>query len=495
MERFYSMFSFPRQDAIAGTVVFLVSLPLCLGIAIACGMPPISGLLTGVIGGLVAPLISRAPLAVTGPAAGLTSVVLVEIALLGGLPQFLTAVSIAGVIQTLLGVFRLGRFSAIVPAAVIKGMLVSIGITIIVKQLPVALGSKAGPFQAMWEIHPGALLITVLSLVILYGWKKAPIGRVQFLPAALVAVLVAAFVSSFLAAFPGLALHDSEFVSIPGGGLGELWGALPRPDWTILSSSTVWISGLTIALVASMESLLSLQAIDRLDPFKRHSPPDRELIAQGVTCALSGLVGGLPVTAVIVRSGANVAAGGRERLSALVNGLWLLMAVLFLGTLLNRIPLACLAAILIHVGLSLCKPALFTEQKRLGIPQFLPFVVTIVAVLAMDLLKGVIVGIVAGVIFVLYQYVRGALVRSVEGDGSVLIRFRRDATFLVKPAMMDLLDELDDGARVTLDATDHYVDQDIKEALVAFLEDAQTRKLEVTLRGIELSGVGSGGGH
>jgi MFS superfamily sulfate permease-like transporter len=487
------MFSHPRQDFVAGTVVFLIALPLCMGIAIACGVSPLSGLVTGVIGGLVAPLISRAPLAVTGPAAGLTSVVLVEISRLGGVPSFLAAVALAGVMQALLGVFRLGRFSALVPAAVIKGMLASIGITIVLKQFPVAVGSKAGFFQALQEIHPGAFLVTAISLVVLYGWKKTPLARLQFLPAALVVVVLGTLLGTFFESIPTLALSASEFVSVPPGGFNELWGALPRPDWSGLSSSTVWISALTIALVASIETLLSIQAVDRLDPLKRHSPPDRELIAQGVTSALCGLAGGLPVTAVIVRSGANVSAGGRERLSAFVHGLWLLMAVLLLGPLLNRIPLACLAAVLIQVGLNLCKPALFTEQKRLGFPQFFPFALTIAAVLAMDLLKGVIVGIVVGVIFVLYQYVRGAIVRSIQGDGSVLIRFRRDATFLVKPAMMDLLDELDDGTRVVLDATDHYVDQDIREALVAFLEDAHTRKLDVTLRGIDLSGVGAGG--
>ncbi len=488
-----SILSYPRQDVVAGTVVFLIALPLCLGIAIACGVSPLSGLVTGAIAGLITPLISRSPLSVTGPAAGLTSVVLVEIARLGGISPFLTAVAIAGVIQVLLGVFRLGRYSALVPASVIKGMLASIGITIVLKQIPVAVGSKASIMQAMQDIHGGALLITSISLLILYGWKKTPLAKLQFLPAALVVVVLGSFLARFFQGHPALAVEASEFVNVPLGGLGELWGALPRPDWAVVSSSAVWTSALTIALVASIETLLSVQAVDRLDPLRRHSPPDRELIAQGVTGVFSGLAGGLPVTSVIVRSGANVSAGGRERLSALVHGVWLLMAVLFLGPLLNQIPLACLAAILIQVGLNLCKPALFTEQKRLGVAQFAPFVVTIAAVLALDLLKGVIVGIVVGVVFVLHQYVRGAVVKKLEADGTVLIRFRRDATFLVKPAMMDLLDELDDGTRLVLDATDHYVDQDIKEALVAFLEDAHSRKIEVTLKAIHLAGVGAGG--
>ncbi len=488
-----SILSYPRQDFVAGTVVFLIALPLCLGIAIACGVSPLSGLVTGAIAGLITPLISRSALSVTGPAAGLTSVVLVEIARLGGISPFLTAVAIAGVIQVLLGVFRLGRYSALVPASVIKGMLASIGITIVLKQIPVAVGSKAGIIEAMQDVHAGALLITVISLVVLYGWKKTPLAKLQFLPAALVVVVLGAVLAQLIQGNPVLAIEASEFVSVPLGGFGELWGALPRPDWAAVSNSAVWTSALTIALVASIETLLSVQAVDRLDPLKRHSPPDRELIAQGVTSTFSGLAGGLPVTSVIVRSGANVSAGGRERLSALVHGVWLLMAVLFLGPLLNQIPLACLAAVLIQVGLNLCKPALFNEQKRLGVAQFFPFAVTIAAVLALDLLRGVIVGIVVGVVFVLHQYVRGAMLQKVESDGTVLIRFRRDATFLVKPALMDLLDELDDGTRLVLDATEHYVDQDIKEALVAFLEDAHTRKIDVTLRGFDLAGVGAGG--
>lgn len=486
-----SMFSHPRQDAVAGTVVFLVALPLCLGIAIACGVPPISGLVTGVLGGLVAPLLSRAPLAVTGPAAGLTSVVLIEIARLGGIPAFLTALVIAGVIQAIMGVLRLGRFSALAPASVIKGMLASIGITIALKQIPAALGSKADLFQSLHEIHAGSLTVTLVSLLILYGWKKTPLRRIQFLPAALVVVVIGACFAVFLRGFPEFELQSSEFVNVPIGGLQDLFRALPRPDWSRLSDKVVWISGLTIALVASLETLLSIQAVDRLDPLRRHSPPDRELVAQGVTSALAGLAGGLPVTAVIVRSSANVAAGGRDRLATWVHGLWLLLALLFLGPLLNRIPLACLAAVLIQVGLNLCKPSLFREQKMLGTAQFVPFILTIGAVLWLGLLKGVTVGVVVGIGFVLNQYVRGAIGRRVESDGSVHIRFRRDATFLVKPGLMDLLDELEDGSRVVLDATDHYVDQDIREALAGFLEDAHARNIHVTVKGVQLNPAGA----
>jgi MFS superfamily sulfate permease-like transporter len=256
------------------------------------------------------------------------------------------------------------------------------------------------------------------------------------------------------------------------GGVTALWSALPRPDFSVIGSPAVWAAGATIAVVASIETLLSLQAVDRLDPLKRHSPPDRELLAQGAANAVSGFLGGLPVTAVIVRSGANVTAGGRERMSALVHGVLLLVAVLFAGPLLNRIPLAALAAVLIQVGLNLCKPALFTTQVKLGLTQLLPFALTITAVLALDLLKGVIVGIIIGIAFVLYENSKRAVVAERDGAGVWRMRFRRDGTFISKPGIVSTLDEVDDGEQVVIDGTGEYIDHDVKEVLATFVEDA-----------------------
>ncbi len=490
-----SIFSYPRQDFVAGVVVFLIALPLCLGIAIACGVPPLSGLVAGAVGGIVVPMLSRAPLSVSGPAAGLTSIVLAEISKLGSMGAFLTAVVIAGVLQLTLGLVRAGRFSALVPSSVIKGMLASIGITIVLKQLPVAVGVKGGLSDILGQFHAGAALITAISLVILYGWKKTPLAKIHFLPAALVVVVLGAVLAALFSSIQGLALLPQQFVEVPLGGIDGLASALARPDTSVLGSTEVWIAGLTIAVVASIETLLSLQAVDRLDPLKRHSPPDRELVAQGAANAISGLLGGLPLTSVIVRSGANVAAGGRERLSAMVHGVLLLLAVVFFAPLLNRIPLACLAAVLIQVGLNLCRPSMIRDQKGLGINQFLPFAITIAAVLALDLLKGVILGIVVGVFFVLRQNAEGALQKSVGSDGTVTVKFRRDATFLSKPALLQILDELTDGARLVIDGTGEYIDQDIKETLAGFMADAQSRKIEARLVGIDLSGAGAGGGH
>lgn len=490
-----SIFSNPKQDLVAGIVVFLIALPLCLGIAIACGVPPLSGLVAGVLGGVLVPLLGRAALSVSGPAAGLTSVVLAEISGLGSMGAFLTAVVIAGILQLLLGLLRAGRFSALVPSSVIKGMLAAIGITIVLKQLPVAVGVKGSLSDILGQSHPGAGLITAISLLILYGWKKTPLAKINFLPAALVVVVLGGIQASLLSLIPGWALLPQQFVDVPLGGLEGLASALPRPDASVLGSAEVWIAGLTIAVVASIETLLSVQAVDRLDPFKRHTPPDRELVAQGAANAVCGLLGGLPVTSVIVRSGANVAAGGRGRLSSIVHGLLLLLSVVFFAPLLNRIPLACLAAVLIQVGLNLCRPSMVRQQKGLGINQFLPFALTIVAVLALDLLKGVFLGVAAGVFFVLRENAIGALEKSVAADGTVSLKFRRDATFLSKPALLQILDDLDDGASLVIDGTERFVDQDIKETLAAFLADAESRKIDVSLVGFDLSGASTGSGH
>jgi MFS superfamily sulfate permease-like transporter len=489
-----SMFSHPKEDAVAGLVVFLVALPLCLGIAVACGVPPVSGLVAGIVGGLVVPWISRSALSVTGPAAGLTSIVLVEVQHLGGLSPFLAAVMIAGGLQFAFGLLRMGRFAALVPSAVIKGMLAAIGITIVWKQLPVAFGVTGGLGDIAAQLHTGAVVIAAVSLAILYGWKHTPLAKLKLLSPALVVVVVASALAAWFKALPGLTLADTHYVNVPLGSLSTLYAALPRPDMLAFGNPTVWMAGMTIAIVASIETLLSLQAVDRLDPLKRHSPPDRELLAQGAANAVSGFFGGLPVTAVIVRSGANVAAGAQERMSALLHGVLLLVAVVFAGSLLNTIPLACLAAVLIQVGLNLCKPALFTTQVKLGLTQLLPFAFTIGAVMALDLLKGVVVGILVGIGFVLYENAQRAVVAE-RADGVLRLRFRRDGTFVSKPGIVTALDGVDDGETVIIDGTGEYIDHDVKEVLATFLDDARHRNITVTLVGIDLGLATPGGGH
>jgi MFS superfamily sulfate permease-like transporter len=288
-------------------------------------------------------------------------------------------------------------------------------------------------------------------------------------------------------------LGADQFVSVPTGGFDGLRSALPLPDWSVLGSSGVWIAAATIAVVASIETLLSCQAVDRLDPLKRRTPPDRELVAQGVGNAISGALGGLPVTAVIVRSGANVAAGARERLSAIVHALLLLICVLALPDVLNHIPQACLAAVLVQVGLNLAKPSLFIEQRRLGMDQLVPFLVTIVAVLATDLLKGVVVGIVVGVVVALRKAATSSIERTDHPDGSITLRLRRDGTFIMKPALVDAFAAIPARARVTFDANGEPIDQDVREAIAGFVDDAPNRGISVSLVGVDLTGVTTGG--
>ena len=493
MTQSHSLFSTPRRDLIAGVVVFLVALPLCLGIAIASGASPVSGLVAGIVGGLVVPILSRSPLSVCGPAAGLAAIVLVQLQALGGIAPFLMAVVLAGVIQLAMGLLKAGRLSALVPGSVVKGMLAAIGITIVLKQLPVALGHAGGLFTAVGAPHFGALLIAAVALVILYGWKKTPLGRYPFLSPPLIAVLVGSVLAWLLGDGATMALQSAQYVDVPLGGFSALVEQLPRPDFAAITRADVWVAAGTIAVVASIETLLSLQAIDRLDPLRRRSPPDRELLAQGLGNAVSGLLGGLPITSVIVRSGANVAAGGRDRLSTIVHGLLLFVAVVFAGPLLERIPLAALAAVLIQVGLNLCKPSLFTTQWRLGFNQLVPFAVTIGAVMATDLLKGVIIGILVGIAFVLRQNAQDAVRANTDPDGTLRLRFRRDATFITKPALLSTLEQVADGGKVVIDATGEYVDHDVKEALAAFLADAHHRGVHVELIGVELGSIGPGG--
>jgi MFS superfamily sulfate permease-like transporter len=487
-----SLFATPRQDLIAGVVVFLVALPLCLAIAIASGAPPVSGVVAGIIGGLVVPIVSRSPLSVCGPAAGLSAIVLMQITALGGIATFLLAVVLAGAIQFVMGLVKAGRLSALVPSSVVKGMLAAIGITIVLKQLPYALGRTGALLDAVQSPHLGALLIAAVSLVILYGWKRTPLGRHPFLSPPLIAVLVGSLIA-WAIGDGSLALAPALFVDVPNGDLAALVAQLPGPDFTAIGRADVWIAAGTIAVVASIETLLSLQAIDRLDPRRRYSPPDRELLAQGLGNAVSGLCGGLPITSVIVRSGANVAAGGQDRLSTIVHGVLLFVAVVFAGDLLERIPLAALAAVLIQVGLNLAKPSLFATQTRLGVNQLLPFVVTIAAVMATDLLKGVVIGILVGIAFVLRQNAQDAVRATTDADGTLRLRFRRDATFITKPALLTALDEAVDGGQVVIDATGEYVDHDVKEAIAAFADDARHRGIRVELIGLDLGGIGPGG--
>lgn len=503
-----------RYDIPSGLVVFLVALPLCLGVALASGAPLLSGLVAGAIGGLVVPLISRAPLSVSGPAAGLAAIVSAGIANVGSLEAFCAATIIAGCIQVGLGAVRAGVIVSFIPSAVIRGMLAAIGLLLILKQVPHAIGydhenvanesflvaGEGNTFSlllhSLGAIEWGAFIVSLVSLGILLTWERVPaLKKLSFLPAALVVVVVGTALHMALGlAAPSLRLDAEHLVEVPVGGAPALIAELRFADLRAFTRPDVWLLGLTIGIVASLESLLSLDAIDRLDPWKRRSDPNRELLAQGVANTLSGIVGGIPVTSVIVRSSANVNAGGRTRMATFTHGALLLLAVLFLGPVLNMIPLAALATILVVTGYKLAKPSLFKAMYKLGAAQFVPFVVTVGAILFTDLLRGIIIGIVVGIGFTLRTSMQGGFSVTRREDGAYVIRFEKDIYFFHKAALMSALSTLPKGAVVIVDkgAAD-FIEYDVLEAIQDFRSVAP--KLGVQVKMHNVPSVRPLGGH
>ncbi|MGF6549822.1 SulP family inorganic anion transporter [Paraburkholderia youngii] len=492
-------FSALQRDVLAGTAVFLVALPLCLGIAHASGVDPFAGLVSGIIGGLVVAALSGSRLSVSGPAAGLVVIVVDGIARLGGFSAFLLAVLLSGVIQFGFGMLRAGRFAAYVPSPVIKGMLAAIGVLLILKQFPVALGLSGTAHSAhsaalatpLGPISLTAVLITLLSLAILAGWETRALRRfavVRIMPAPLAVVLlgIGATLALDLVA-PSLAPPAERRVALPSlESFAALQAVLASADFgprfAQLTNPDIWRVAITIAILASFETLLSLEAVEQIDPERRRAPPDRELKAQGVGNLIAGAIGGLPITAVIVRSSANVHAGAKSRLSAIVHGVLLLVSVFALTSVINLIPLACLAAILIFTGFKLAKPSLFAGLARQGFAPFAPFIVTVVGVLVTDLLIGIVLGILCSMLFALYANLRGPIVLAQHGD-HYLLSFRKDVSFLGKVPLKHYLQQIPDGATVIVDATRaDFVDHDVRELLDAFVADAPRRGITVDLR-------------
>jgi MFS superfamily sulfate permease-like transporter len=495
-----------KADIAAGLVVFLVALPLCLGVALASGAPLASGLISGVIGGLVVALISGSQLMVSGPAAGLTAIVATALATLGSWEAFLAAVVMAGVLQLGLGAIRAGIIGYFFPSSVIKGMLAAIGIILIMKQLPYALGQTAAASSfsegedgvlfgtlrsALSALTPAVLLISVASLALLTLWDKTRLKKLKVLPGPLAVVLFGTAVNELLRASGSpLALNADQLVTLPfsGGGPRELFGALSFPDWSVLSQKAVYTVAVTIALVASLETLLSLEATDKLDPYKREAPANRELVAQGVGNILAGLVGGLPLTGVIVRSSANIDAGGRTRFSAFSHGVFLLVAVATIPALLNRIPLAALAAILIYTGYKLAHPRQLRTAWRIGLDHFIPFTVTIVAILATDLLVGIMIGLAAGIFFVLranFQMAYHLQEENFHYSKTLRLVLAEETSFLNKASIVHTLNGIPAGSSVEIDGTRaQYIDYDVLEIIPNFKETAKLKNVALTLVGI-----------
>ena len=489
-----------KYDIPAGLVVFLVALPLCLGIALASNAPAVSGIVAGIAGGLVIPLVSRSQLSVSGPAAGLAAIVAISIGKLGSFETLALAVVLSGLLQILLGVLRAGVVAQYIPSPVIKGMLAAIGILLIFKQIPHAMGYDkedvarlsigfsnteeiAGALaHAGAELEGGALILALLSMGLLLLWEKnAALKSFFYLPGALVVVLVALLGNYLFARFaPSLALGPTHLVALPqGAGPAGFFASLPTPNWGAVMRADVWGVAVTLAIVASLETLLNVEAIDKLDPYHRHSPPNRELLAQGLGNLASGVFGGLPVTSVVVRSTAGLASGGRTRALAVVHGVLMLVAVLFAASVLNRIPLACLAAILLLTGYKLAKPAVFRSMYRLGSSQFVPFVVTVVGIVATDLLKGIAIGVLTSLVF----SVRRSLTRVldvVEEGGQMTIRLAKEAPFYARAKVAEALSRVPEGTRVVVDTGGaEFVDHDVMDAITTFEQTARRRNIEV----------------
>ncbi len=494
-----------KKDLPAGLVVFLVALPLCLGIAMASGAPLFAGILTGIIGGIVVSSISGSQLSVSGPAAGLTVIVFSAIASLGSYQTFLLAVVLAGFIQIILGFLKAGIIANYFPSSVIEGMLAAIGIILILKQLPHAVGydsdfegdesflqsDQSNTFSAIGDalnkFSYGAVIISLVSLLILIYWPK--LKKLSMIPAPVLVVGIGILFSALFQS-TSFALTPEQLVTIPVvNSFSEFTALFALPDFSQISNKAVWTVAFTIAIVASIETLLCIEAVDKIDPIKRVSPTNRELVAQGVGNITSGMLGGLPMTSVIVRSSVNVNSGGRTKMSAIFHGICLLMSILFIPLLLNMIPLACLAAILLVTGYKLARIDLFKKMWHHGRDQFIPFVVTIVAVVFTDLLKGVAIGMLVGIFYILRNNLRNPYFYKIEKNADkkiITIKLAQEVSFLNKAAIQKILMNIPKESDVIIDGTDaRYIDKDVLEIIDNFKHNAYTKATIVKLVNIK----------
>jgi MFS superfamily sulfate permease-like transporter len=511
MSKKINLFTYFKSDFASGLVVFLVALPLCLGIALASGAPLFSGIISGVIGGVVVGYLSQSHISVSGPAAGLTAIILTAITDLGAFDVFLTAVFIAGLIQLSLGFLKAGSISNYFPTNVIEGMLAGIGVIIIMKQLPHAFGYDSDfegdeaffqvdgdntfsyLFNVLNHVQLGAIIIAVVSIIILILWNKVPfLKSLKLIPGALVAVVVGVLLNEFfIKSGSSLAIGKEHLVSLPMPSTFEEFKAIIiTPNFAGIMNPKVWVVGLTIAIVASIETLLCIEATDRMDAHKRFTNTNVELKAQGIGNIVSALLGGLPMTSVVVRSSANNEAGAKTKLSAIIHGVLLLVSVLTIPFLLNKIPLATLAAVLILVGYKLAKPATFKHFWHYGKYQFLPFIATFLAVVFTDLLKGVALGIMISVVFIL----RGNLKRAYSFrkeefvDGDVIhIDLAQEVSFLNKAAIKTTLGSVPENTKVIINAEDTvYIAHDILDLIKEFkTTQAKDKNIKVKLKGFK----------
>ncbi|WP_151790743.1 bifunctional SulP family inorganic anion transporter/carbonic anhydrase [Acinetobacter soli] len=487
------------KDALSGLVVFLVALPLCLGIALASGAPILSGILAGIVGGIVVGFLSGSHISVAGPAAGLTAVILVQLEQLGGnYAAFLLCIIFAGGLQILFGLFKLGFFANYIPNNVILGLLAAIGVILIATQIPYLLGLGNFSWRELWsdqginpniQLDAGAMAIGLLSVVVILVWDKTPLKKLV-LPSALIAVLVAAVLNYVLTYLQSpWAIQTENLIQLPNL-LNATESAFIFPDWSALTNPLIYTGAITLAVVASLETLLNLEAADKLDPHKRASPPNRELWAQGTGNIISGLIGGMPITSVIVRSSVNANTGARSKCSTIIHGILLLLAVLFFVPLMNMIPLSALAAILILTGFKLTHPSLFKKLYQQGWTQFIPFMITLVAILLTDLLVGILIGLASSIVFILYGNLhKGVRVYREKHLHGVITRIElpSQVTFLNRASLISALERVHKHEKLVIDATQSdSIDPDIYQVIQEYQnETAIKRQIDLKLIGFK----------
>ncbi|MBV6551701.1 bifunctional SulP family inorganic anion transporter/carbonic anhydrase [Acinetobacter soli] len=487
------------KDALSGLVVFLVALPLCLGIALASGAPILSGILAGIVGGIVVGFLSGSHISVAGPAAGLTAVILVQLEQLGGnYAAFLLCIIFAGGLQILFGLFKMGFFANYIPNNVILGLLAAIGVILIATQIPYLLGLGNFSWRELWsdqginpniQLDAGAMAIGLLSVVVILVWDKTPLKKLV-LPSALIAVLVAAVLNYVLTYLQSpWAIQTENLIQLPNL-LNATESAFIFPDWSALTNPLIYTGAITLAVVASLETLLNLEAADKLDPHKRASPPNRELWAQGTGNIISGLIGGMPITSVIVRSSVNANTGARSKCSTIIHGILLLLAVLFFVPLMNMIPLSALAAILILTGFKLTHPGLFKKLYQQGWTQFIPFMITLVAILLTDLLVGILIGLASSIVFILYGNLhKGVRVYREKHLHGVITRIElpSQVTFLNRASLISALERVHKHEKLVIDATQSdSIDPDIYQVIQEYQnETAIKRQIDLKLIGFK----------
>ena len=501
------MFKNLKYDLPAGLVVFLVALPLCLGVALASGAPLLSGIISGIIGGTIVGFLSQSHTSVSGPAAGLSAIVLSSILKLGSFETFLLAVVMAGAFQIVLGLFKGGFIANYIPSNVIKGLLAAIGVILILKQIPHAVGYDKDPeddfsfsqadgentFSELLQIFNyfswGAIVVSMISLFALVYWNKTRLKDIQLLPASLFVVFLGIFLNQIFKLYlPNLYIQESHLVNIPKfEGYQQL---LVLPNFSEIGNHDVWIIAITIAIVASLETLLNLEAVENLDPEKRLASPNVELLAQGAGNMLAGFIGGIPITSVIVRSSVNINAGSKTKLSSIFHGIFLLLSLLLLGPFLNLIPLASLASILLVTGYKLTKIELYKDMYSRGYNQFIPFVSTILAIVFTDLLVGVLIGLGISIFYLLRSNFNNPFVIKKETlhlDETIRIELPNQVSFLNKASIQDTLWNIPENSKVIIDATySDYIDQDVLDIINDFKNTVSGLKnIKVNVLGIK----------